>query len=68
MPDRHTRPDPPPAGEAIDTATSDAEVKARFAEIGAEATPAEPDRLGERLVRERALVRQLVRDTGISLG
>jgi tripartite-type tricarboxylate transporter receptor subunit TctC len=52
---------------AIDAATSDAEVKARFAAIGAEATPAEPDRLGERLVRERALIQQLIRDTGISL-
>ena len=53
---------------AMDAATSEPEVKARFAEIGAEATPAEPDRLAERLVRERALVQQLVRDTGISLG
>ena len=53
--------------EAINAATSDADVKARFAAIGADATPAEPDRLGERLVRERALVQQLIRDTGISL-
>lgn len=54
--------------EAINAATSDAEVKARFTEIGAEATAAEPARLGERLVRERALIQQLVRDTGVSLG
>ncbi|MBB5693832.1 Bug family tripartite tricarboxylate transporter substrate binding protein [Muricoccus pecuniae] len=54
--------------EAINAATSDAEVKARFTEIGAEATAAEPARLGERLVRERALIQRLVRDTGISLG
>jgi tripartite-type tricarboxylate transporter receptor subunit TctC len=53
--------------EAINAATSDAEVKARFATIGAEPTAAEPDRLGERLVRERALIEQLIRDTGISL-
>jgi len=53
--------------EAINAATSDAEVKARFAAIGAEPTPAEPDRLGERLARERALIQQLIRDTGISL-
>ena len=54
--------------EAINAATSDAEVKARFADIGAEATAAEPAMLGERLVRERQLVQDLVRDTGISLG
>jgi tripartite-type tricarboxylate transporter receptor subunit TctC len=53
--------------EAINAATSDTEVKARFATIGAEATAAEPDRLGERLVRERALIERLIRDTGISL-
>ncbi len=53
---------------AIDAATSDAEVKARFAAIGAEATAAEPERLGERLVRERKLIQDLVRDTGIELG
>lgn len=52
---------------AIDAATSDTEVRARFAEIGAEATAAEPAKLGERLVRERALIQQLIRDTGISL-
>jgi tripartite-type tricarboxylate transporter receptor subunit TctC len=54
--------------EAINAATSDAEVKARFAAIGAEATAAEPDRLAERLVRERKLIQDLVRDTGIELG
>lgn len=54
--------------EAINAATSAAEVRTRFAEIGAEATAAEPARLAERLVRERALIQQLVRDTGISLG
>jgi tripartite-type tricarboxylate transporter receptor subunit TctC len=53
--------------EAINAATSDTEVKARFATIGAEPTAAEPGRLGERLVRERALIEQLIRDTGISL-
>jgi tripartite-type tricarboxylate transporter receptor subunit TctC len=54
--------------EAINAATSDAEVKARFTAIGAEATAAEPERLGERLVRERRLIQDLVRDTGIELG
>jgi tripartite-type tricarboxylate transporter receptor subunit TctC len=53
--------------EAIDAATAGAAVKSRFAVIGAEATAAEPQRLGERLVRERALIQQLIRDTGISL-
>jgi tripartite-type tricarboxylate transporter receptor subunit TctC len=54
--------------EAIDAATSDAELKRRFADMGAEATPAEPERLAERLVRERQAIRDLVRETGISLG
>lgn len=54
--------------EAIDAATSDAELKRRFAEMGAEATPAEPQKLAERLVRERQAIRDLVRETGISLG
>ena len=54
--------------EAINAATSDAEIKARFAAIGAEAMAAEPNRLGERLVRERKLIQDLVRDTGIELG
>lgn len=54
--------------EAINAATSDPQVRARFNDIGAEATAAEPAKLGERLVRERALIQQLVRDTGISLG
>ena len=43
-------------------------MKARFAAIGAEATAAEPERLGEHLVRERKLIQDLVRDTGIELG
>jgi hypothetical protein len=42
-------------------------VRGRFNDIGAEATAAEPAKLGERLVRERALIQQLVRDTGINL-
>ena len=43
-------------------------MKARFNAIGAEATAAEPDKLAERLVRERKLIQDLVRDTGIELG
>ncbi|NGM21177.1 twin-arginine translocation pathway signal protein [Roseomonas stagni] len=54
--------------EAVNHATSDAEVKARYAAAGADATPAEADALGARLVRERALVRDLIRETGITLG
>jgi tripartite-type tricarboxylate transporter receptor subunit TctC len=53
--------------EAINAATSDDEVKARFTAIGAEATSAEPKQLGERLVHERKLIQDLVRDTGIKL-
>ncbi|MCK8787531.1 tripartite tricarboxylate transporter substrate-binding protein [Roseomonas sp. NAR14] len=53
---------------AIDAATADPEVRARFAAIGAEATPAEPRKLGERVAREREMVAQLIRDTGITLG
>jgi tripartite-type tricarboxylate transporter receptor subunit TctC len=54
--------------EAIDATTADAELKRRFADMGAEATPAEPEKLGERLQRERQIIRDLIRDTGISLG
>jgi tripartite-type tricarboxylate transporter receptor subunit TctC len=54
--------------EAIDAATSDPEVKARFTQIGAEATPAEPAKLAERLTRERTEIQQLIRETGISFG
>jgi tripartite-type tricarboxylate transporter receptor subunit TctC len=54
--------------EAIDAVTSDAELKRRFAEMGVEATPAEPEKLAERLVRERQTIRDLMRETGISLG
>lgn len=54
--------------DAVDAATAEPELRARFAASGAEATAAEADRLGERLVRERGLVRELIRATGISLG
>jgi tripartite-type tricarboxylate transporter receptor subunit TctC len=54
--------------EAIDAATDDPDLKRRFSEMGAEATPAEPEKLAERLVRERQTIRDLVRETGISLG
>lgn len=54
--------------EAVNHATSDAEVRARYAAAGAEATAAEADALGARLVRERALIRDLIRETGITLG
>jgi tripartite-type tricarboxylate transporter receptor subunit TctC len=54
--------------EAVNHATSDAEVRARYAAAGADATPAEADALAARLVRERALVRDLIRETGITLG
>jgi tripartite-type tricarboxylate transporter receptor subunit TctC len=54
--------------EAVNHATSDAELRARYAAAGAEATPAEADALAARLVRERALVRDLIRETGITLG
>lgn len=54
--------------EAVNHATSDAEVRARYAAAGAEATAAEADALGARLVRERVLIRDLIRETGISLG
>ncbi len=54
--------------EAVNHATSDADVRARYAAAGAEATAAEADALTARLVRERALIRDLIRETGITLG
>jgi tripartite-type tricarboxylate transporter receptor subunit TctC len=54
--------------EAVDAATADPDLRTRFREIGAEATAAEPAALAERLVREREMIRGLIRDTGISLG
>lgn len=53
---------------AIDAATSDAEVKARLAAIGAEARPADPTGLADRITRERAELDGLIRETGISFG
>ncbi|MBB5695035.1 Bug family tripartite tricarboxylate transporter substrate binding protein [Muricoccus pecuniae] len=54
--------------EAVNFATSDDEVRRRLATMGAVAVPAEADKLGARLVSERALVQGLMRDTGISFG
>lgn len=54
--------------EALDAATSDPEVKTRFAQMGAEATPAEPAKLAERLTQERAELEQLIRDIGLTFG
>jgi tripartite-type tricarboxylate transporter receptor subunit TctC len=53
---------------AVDHATSDPAVQQRLTAMGAAAMPAESERLAERLVRERALLQQLMRDTGISFG
>ena len=53
---------------ALDYATSDPEVRSRLEGIGAVPIPTDPDGLGARVVRERALVRELIRDTGLSLG
>ncbi|MBP0494159.1 Bug family tripartite tricarboxylate transporter substrate binding protein [Pararoseomonas indoligenes] len=54
--------------EAVNFATRDDEVRQRLATMGATAVPAEADRLAARLVSERALVQNLMRDTGISFG
>lgn len=53
---------------AVDAATREPEVQARFAAAGAAPTRAEADALAARVVREGALIRDLVRETGISLG
>ncbi|MFT8244065.1 Bug family tripartite tricarboxylate transporter substrate binding protein [Roseomonas sp. BN140053] len=53
---------------AVDHATADPELRARFAEIGATATAAEPARLAERVENERRLVQELIREAGLSLG
>jgi tripartite-type tricarboxylate transporter receptor subunit TctC len=54
--------------EAVNFATRDEEVRRRLAAMGAVAVPAEADKLGERLTRERLMVRGLMQDTGISFG
>jgi tripartite-type tricarboxylate transporter receptor subunit TctC len=53
---------------AVDAATREPEVQARFAAAGAEPTRADADALAARVLRERALIQDLVRQTGISLG
>ncbi|MGG5817999.1 tripartite tricarboxylate transporter substrate-binding protein [Falsiroseomonas sp. HW251] len=53
---------------AVDAATREPDVQSRFAVMGAEPTRAEADALAARVVRERALIQELVRETGISLG
>lgn len=53
---------------AIDHATQDPEVQARLTGIGAAATRAEADKLAARLVRERQVIRDLIKETGISFG
>jgi len=54
--------------EAVNFATQDEEVRRRLATMGASAVPAEADRLAARLISERTLVQNLMRDTGISFG
>ena len=53
---------------AIGHATADAEVRARLTASGTTPMPADAAKLAERLARERAMLRQLIRDTGISFG
>ncbi|WP_376098106.1 Bug family tripartite tricarboxylate transporter substrate binding protein [Roseomonas sp. CCTCC AB2023176] len=53
---------------ALDHATADAEVQARLASMGAVRTPTDSDGLAARVTRERALLRELMRETGLSLG
>jgi tripartite-type tricarboxylate transporter receptor subunit TctC len=47
-------------------ATSDSTVKERLAAIGSEATPPDPKAFASRLVSERQVVQDIVRDTGIT--
>jgi tripartite-type tricarboxylate transporter receptor subunit TctC len=54
--------------EAVDYATKDEEIRRRLGAMGAVAVPAEADKLGERLTRERLMLRGLMQDTGISFG
>ncbi|SHI73828.1 Tripartite-type tricarboxylate transporter, receptor component TctC [Roseomonas rosea] len=54
--------------EAVNFATADEEVRRRLGTMGASAVPAEADKLAARLISERALVQNLMRDTGISFG
>ncbi|CAH0201430.1 tripartite tricarboxylate transporter substrate binding protein [Roseomonas sp. CECT 9278] len=53
---------------AVAHATNDAEVRARLMASGTNPMPADSARLAARLARERALLRDLIRDTGISFG
>jgi hypothetical protein len=69
LPQRHAACGPAGAGGGRPAAaTADAELKRRFADTDDEATPAEPEELRERPLRERRTIRDLIRDTGISLG
>jgi tripartite-type tricarboxylate transporter receptor subunit TctC len=54
--------------EAVNFATKDEEIQRRLAAMGAVAVPAEADKLAQRLTSERTLVRDLMRETGISFG
>ncbi|MBR0649031.1 tripartite tricarboxylate transporter substrate binding protein [Roseomonas terrae] len=53
---------------AVAHATADQEVRARLTASGTTPMPADSAKLTERLTRERAMLRQLIRDTGISFG
>lgn len=53
---------------ALDHATSDPDVRTRLEGIGAVPIPTESGKLAARVMRERGLVRDLIRDTGLSLG
>ncbi len=53
---------------AVDHATRDGEIVARLGTMGALRVAAESGALTARLARERALLRDLIRDTGLSLG
>jgi tripartite-type tricarboxylate transporter receptor subunit TctC len=54
--------------EAVNFATKDEDIRRRLGAMGAVAVSAEADRLGERLARERLMLRGLMQDTGISFG
>ena len=53
---------------ALNHATAEPEVQARLRTMGAVRVPTESGRLAVRVARERALLRDLIRDTGLSLG
>lgn len=53
---------------AVSHATADPEVRARLTASGTTPMPADSAKLAERLTRERAMLRDLIRDTGISFG